>query len=364
MKALILMFISSMALCDEIHYLGRSVKGLLMGDAYTTLADDEYTLFYNPAILGGHKGLSFTPLPPKLSVTNALDEMDGFEDFPSSDAADIADRIIGFPIHFQVGAYPSLKFSRIAMTLFANSSLNMNLRNGVYPQMDINYNYDRGFVFGYAHNIRGNERGSRTSIGLSIKNVNRSSLKNTFDLFGTKLLNIVSDEEVDGYKEIRERLGYSYGKGWGFDLGFEEVLVAGPSSLKFGFSVLDAFDTKYRKVSGLYSIPDQKMIVQTGLSFSQNFILFDYKLSLDLHPLNQEMDFMRKVHVGVDFGLPLVRLLAGWSGGYKSYGVSLNLWPIKIMAGFYSVEQGRTFKEEEGSRAIIYLSLLDFSFDG
>ena len=42
----------------EVYYTLRSPKALLMGDAYTTLAEDDYTLFYNPAILARHSGFS------------------------------------------------------------------------------------------------------------------------------------------------------------------------------------------------------------------------------------------------------------------------------------------------------------------
>ena len=42
----------------EFKYLDRSEEGLLMGDAYTTLADDESVLFYNPAALGRNEHLT------------------------------------------------------------------------------------------------------------------------------------------------------------------------------------------------------------------------------------------------------------------------------------------------------------------
>ena len=54
MKALILLLfiICSNLLASEVRYMARSPKGMLMGDAFTAIADDEYTLFYNPAALG------------------------------------------------------------------------------------------------------------------------------------------------------------------------------------------------------------------------------------------------------------------------------------------------------------------------
>jgi hypothetical protein len=55
--------------------------------------------------------------------------------------------------------------------------------------------------------------------------------------------------------------------------------------------------------------------------------------------------------------------MAGWNGGYLSYGAGIELWPVTLYAGFYGIEIGSAFHQEEGKRAIIYLSLLDFSFD-
>ena len=86
MKKLILIYFLlffSFARAREFRYLQRSPKALLMGDAYTAIADDEYTLFYNPAAMGRHKGLSVYFVNPEVAVTNAIDELDRFENFPS-----------------------------------------------------------------------------------------------------------------------------------------------------------------------------------------------------------------------------------------------------------------------------------------
>ena len=63
---------------QEVNYLARSPRALLMGDAFTAIADDEFTLFYNPAALGRNKGVSFTLLDPNFGLTDALSESDRF----------------------------------------------------------------------------------------------------------------------------------------------------------------------------------------------------------------------------------------------------------------------------------------------
>src|SRR5690606_968026 len=131
----------------------RSPRGLLIGDAYTSLAEDEYTLFYNPALLGRHSGLSFTPINPDISATNALDEMDRFKNFPKNDAVAISDRIMGFPIHLHGGVAPGLKMASVGLSLLASSTTNVILRNKTHPTLDVDYRLDRGFIMGFAYSM-------------------------------------------------------------------------------------------------------------------------------------------------------------------------------------------------------------------
>jgi hypothetical protein len=65
----------------------------------------------------------------------------------------------------------------------------------------------------------------------------------------------------------------------------------------------------------------------------------------------------------MELGLPIVRGFFGWSEGYVSYGLEVNLWLIRVNAGFYDVELATEFKQETGKRAVLYISLLEFDFD-
>ena len=78
-------------LAKEFRYLARSPRALLMGDAYTAVADDEYTLFYNPAALGRHKGVHISTINPKIELPDVFSKnlgrmkfsMDGkYKDWP------------------------------------------------------------------------------------------------------------------------------------------------------------------------------------------------------------------------------------------------------------------------------------------
>ncbi|OUR96446.1 hypothetical protein A9Q84_08825 [Halobacteriovorax marinus] len=364
---LFLLFIFELScLGQEVIHVGRSPKALLLGDAYTARADDEYTLFYNPAALGRNSGIEITPLNPQIGVTNALDESDRFKDFPSGDASLIADRILGFPLYLQAGVFPGLKMATFGFNLFAQSRTSFVLQNATHPFIDIDYRVDRGFVAGFAFNF-GNgggksNRGLRTSVGVSIKHTQREGIKGVFDLFGIDLLNTIS-QNAESIDDVRNALGWSKGKAWGGDLGFEQSFTTERTELTWGVSVLDVGGTKYRKISGDVDIPEQEMFVNAGVNVKQSLGLLAYSLSADLAPLNKYLPFSRRFHIGLELDIPFISILGGFSEGYLSYGVEVRLWPVKLIAGFYSQELGVEYKESEGKRAVFQLNFFDIDID-
>lgn len=380
MKIFLFLFINLLSLlqAQEVNYLARSPRGLLMGDAYTAIADDEFTLFYNPAALGRNKGVSLTLLDPTFGLTDALSELDRFKNFPSGNGAapQIANRIMDFPIYLQAGIFPTLKMGQFGFTLFANSKSSLVLRNATNPELDINYKYDRGFIFGFAHNIGSGayasrakksskttvSAGSRLSFGGAIKHMNRQGLEDQFDLFGTTILSKINSGATD-INTLKDAFGYSKGSAWGYDLGAEYALSSGRKTLTSAISILDIGSTRFTKTEGSGKIPKQDMMINSGIAYKHDLGLLDYTLSADIHPMNSGIDFGRKFHFGTELSLPLITLNAGWSEGYLSYGGSIKLWPIKITTGFYGVEVGSHYREQVAKRFILYLSLFDFSID-
>jgi hypothetical protein len=364
------------AFAQEVPYIGRSPRAQLMGDAFTAVADDDYTLFYNPASLGKNKGVSFTPINVSLGGSNVIDDPDRFKNFPKSDPSAIADRILNYPVSLQASAFPGFKMGTFGFNLFAASKTNMILKNAISPILDVDYRYDRGFVAGFAYNI-GNgalaskvkkssklkiSTGNRLSLGIGIKHINREGMKGKYDLFGTTLLNTINSGNTE-LSDLKRALGYSQGKAWGVDLGAEYAYSSGRSLFTAGLSILDVGDTQFKKTDGIGNVPKQDMTVNSGVAYKQDFGLIDYTLSADIRPITSSIDFSRKFRLGSELSFPLVTLNAGWSEGYVSYGGSIKLWPIKLTAGFYGVEIGSKFREQEAKRFIVYLSLFDFSFD-
>lgn len=348
-----------------------------MGDAYTAVADDEMTLFYNPAALGRHTGVTIIPLKPNIGFPDILDKelsldnfkvgvSNRFQNFPSEPEA-ISDKVLGFPLYLEIGAAPTVKVMNFGFNFFTVSKTSMELKNAIHPVLDLNYRLDRGFIVGYAFNHGSggqgaNPEGSSFSTGIGFKSVNRQGLENDFDLFGTYLLSVL--QNASSYQDIRRELGYSKGSGYGFDLGTEYNFRSGATRYTVGLSWLDIGDTSFPREDGIYHVPDQKQSLNLGSSFNQDFGWADYTLALDYsNIIDSQSAFSSKIKFGGRLRLPLLSIYTGWNGGYASMGLGVRFLFMDFKVGFYGVELGRKFRQNEGKRTVISLSIAEISLD-
>jgi hypothetical protein len=369
-KILIVLLFTFFSMAKETVWLGRSVRGQLMGDAWTALSNnDEMTLFYNPASLGGNYSVNLHPLPAKMGVTNALDDLDRFDNFPA-DAAGIADRILGFPLYLELSSFPGLKMFHFGFNLFISQKTNMILKNSVHPILSVDYRYDRGFATGFAFNIIGGATGkgkiasgNRLSLGYGLHYIKREGLKNETDLMSTGLLTQISAGGSD-INSLKDSLGYVRGKSFGHDVGLEFSTGTGSSEFIAGFSILDVGTTHFKKTTpSSEDVPQQDMYMNFGFAFKQDLTFLDYALSMDIKPINRGLPLARAASFGMKLGLPLITAYAGVGEGYLSYGLEFDIFLFTVVAGFSSVELGHEFRQDEGKRAFLYLSMFDGSFD-
>ncbi len=349
----------------EFKYLNRSPRGLLMGDAYTTLAEDSHSLFYNPALLARNDLFAFYPAPISIGATNFLAAKDKFDDLDTNNTEDFAAAVMGEPLHFQAGATPTIKLMGFGFTPFAVSTMNAILLDATHPVLDIDYRLDRGFATGFAWTIgkKKGAKGSSTAIGLAAKYINRQGIVNQFDVFGKEVADIIASDNSD-FDQIRRGLGYSQGKGWGVDAGADYRYVASDTEFRAGLSFLDIGDTKITTNEGTDTLPDQQMSVNMGFSFGQFGEYASWVVAADLHPLNSNIQTLQKVHLGAKVKFTFFELMAGWNGGYASYGAGIDFFPFEIMVGFYDKEIGKEIGDTQSKRIIAYISLFDFTFDG
>lgn len=358
-----------------VQRLMESPKGTLLGGAFTARADDEYTLFYNPAALGRNEGFKLNPLNINISGSNIIDDRDRFENLPDT-VEGVTSRLAEYPIHINLGATPSFKMGSFGFNLFANSKTDMLITNALDPEIHINSNNDKGFITGIAFGFGRGQistddvpgfrkkrvNGYRMSFGLGVKYIDRTSIRATESLLSPGLYNLITNGNAD-LKTLKSYFGESRGKGLGVDLGTEYTLTSGRSNFVASLALLDVGDTSFSRKSGTRSIASQKMTLNSGLSWRQDCTLFDLIVSTDIQGLNQNRDFMQKFHFGTELAFPIISLYSGFSEGYLSYGVSAHIFPVKVTAGFNSREFGEKYKSRKSKEFVATVSLFNFSFN-
>jgi|SRR5690554_1385796 len=364
-KLIILLFITSFNAWGFYEQpLMRSPKALLMGDAFTAVNDDSYTLFYNPASMARHKkAFSFYPIQGYISGTNILKDMDRFKDFPDEPVG-VADLMMNYPVHASYGTAPGFKIFNFGFNLISNDSYDVLLRNKAHPMLDVDFKSDRGFIAGVgvplgSNRVKANS-GSQTSLGVSAKYIGRKGIRDTVALTGPTMIDAIDKDELD---KVLKAIGRTEDKTWGFDVGLEHIYRNRNSQFVIGLAYLDVGDTEFKSDNKEIRMSDINGQLSFGMAFGQKFNLFHYVLSTDLKYLDRDLEFNQRIKAGIEVGVPGISLLAGVNGGYYSYGAKLDLGLASLMAGFYDLEIGHSYKQTKSRRMIVYLSLFDFSFD-
>jgi hypothetical protein len=362
---LFILIVSTKSFGLNDRYFARSPKALLMGDAFTSIADDEYTLYYNPAILARHKGLSFWAINPQITVTNVL-TADNIFDNTGNSTADFVDNFMGTPIHIGLNASPGFKLGRFGFTAVVNNQTNMNVVNRYTPMLDIDHHYDRGFIAGYGFPLNGD-----LAFGMSVKYIQRESIFGTYNLLSSTTIDLIDQisnaQSASEYSDIlASAFGKAEGSAWGVDFGLDYVKRKGDNLFTMGFSLLDAY-TKFNTTSSpnQSSVQAQPLKANFGASYLIKKSGFGMLFSGDLRNLEDfELDFTKRLRLGTEFMFtPVLSVLAGLNSGEYSYGIKLDLGALQTYVGVYGVDIGERADQQSSQRAVIYISLFDFNFD-
>lgn len=204
MKILLLFFLlMPTAWAFDYPYTMRSPQGLLMGDAFTAVNDDDFTLFYNPASLARHKrDFTMYPFNPQFNGSNVLNDMDRFENFPDEPVG-AADVLMDYPAHASAGIAPGFKLFNVGVSFLASESYDVLLRNKSHPMMDLDLRSDKGVMLGVGIPLgpsrisRKSSFGSQTSLGITAKYLERTGVRDTIALTGPVVLESLGQDELE-----------------------------------------------------------------------------------------------------------------------------------------------------------------------
>lgn len=329
----------------------RGVRPLGMGDAFTAVVDDENALFYNPAGLSNIDSLTFGLVNPLLEIsTNSIDLANDADDTDMDDTGEVVDLLrdyIGEHQHFRGALFPHVGFNLadygVMIGVLAQATLDAEIRNPTWPEVETDYIYDRGLLAGVGGRIPFLD----LRLGATLKYINRSSLNEMYTA-----IDIADDDFEDDFEDdlqdgsaVALDLGAIYRLPWiewaDTDLG---LTIQHLPEMQFG----DAFD--------------QETQANFGLAVRKGFGGFDVVTALDYvdltHAIGEDRDIPKRLHMGVELALPMIlSLRLGLNQGYFTYGVSADLWALKLDFASYTEEVGAHAGQRQDRRYVGQITL-------
>jgi hypothetical protein len=170
------------------------------------------------------------------------------------------------------------------------------------------------------------------------------------DLPASQVVSILSGSSVD-----TGALAGQFNFGLGFDAGVLAELPLGYGfKANFGTAFLDIGDTKFGGTSdpqvGNWSV---------GAALLYRSMLLDGSLSYEYSHILNPVDPLKRNHLGLEIGLPIIKAYGGVNQVYFTYGVGVDLWIVKIYALSYGEEQATYIRQDPTRR---YLFKLDLKF--
>lgn len=319
-----------------------------MGNAYSAVVTDGDSLFYNPAGLGRAEGINLRLLNLNLglngeNVYNTVQKVSS----SSSSGIDRFSEIFGERLWVGTGGKMTLTVRNFALGIYDSGYVGLELKDPILPYFDVNYINDYGFVIGSAFKL-----GPSSHFGVSAKRINRTGATQPFGV----------STFLDGNTEAIQANINRKGTGYGADIGFTWEIPA-PFNPVISGVWKDVGTTTFLKATGSEKpdrILDEKIL---GLAAGFDFALFGMTTAIDFKHLNRyDENIGKKIHMGLEFDLPLIDIRGGFSQGYYSIGTSIDLFLFQLDLAYYGVELGEYPGQEEDRRLQIALTM-DLGFD-
>ncbi len=333
----------SQAYAGEFPSLYRGIRPLGMGNAFITVADDENTLFYNPAGLNDVQGLGGVEiLNPLIEFSQVgLDAYNDFKDINSDNVTEVTDLLgnyIGEQFSLRTSLYPSIIFHNFGIGALGQVSFSGEVRNRVNPQVIIDGKADVGGVVGVAYGFRE----KKVQVGVALKFVQRQSFQRTY--YATD----IAAEDFDPSNDFSEEK--KTGTGFSGDVGVK-VNPEWPLKPSIGLVLQNIGDLNLDDAG---EIPQQ---LNAGFSIHPDLWIFRNTLAFDIIDLTKnvegEDDFYKRVHMGAEIRLPyILSLRVGANQGYPSFGATIDFWILKLAYAYYKEELGAVAGQKDDARHV------------
>ncbi|MEQ1875015.1 MAG: hypothetical protein ABL958_00120 [Bdellovibrionia bacterium] len=348
MKNLAASFIFSLiflkaASAAELYEMNTTVRALGMGNAYTAIVNDKDSLFYNPAGLAKVGGINWTIMDPRLGV-------DGYDVIntvttgaQSGNSLDTLRSIFGKNLWLGAGAKMALAIPGFAFAVYDTNEVAAYLSNPAFPNMNLRYIADYGAAVGVGIDVA-----EVFQIGIAGKRISRSG--GEFPVGLSTLGTLTNQDLVNQLSAM--------GTGYSIDVGTTLTLPAGNVTPIFSLVLKQVGSTQFTRDSGVQApprIPDElifgfaTMIDMPGINILP---AVDYK-----YATRTDEPLGKKIHVGIEFDLPVLRLRGGLNQGYWTLGVGIDMQFLKFDAASYGVELGEYPGQHEDRRFLLQATM-------
>lgn len=331
---------------DEFRPLYRGVRAQAMGNAFVAVADDEQTIFYNPAGLAGIKGISFNIASLNAQVSSdVLTNYSTITDVLASPTASQINTLIGKNFYVQATGTSGLVAPGFGIVGIYDYQAALRLQNTSLPQGVVAAQNTYGVQLAFGTRILRLKNRGELRFGAAGKILRRAGGYQNPSL--TQILTL-------SYSTLSENLRSS-GMGYGADLGFHFIYPIKKWKLQVGLVMTDAGDTTFAGGGEVQksNLTAGVAMVYTGKEMTATFA-YDYSRILDY------ADWRKKTHLGMELKFPLLSLFAGVSEFNLTFGASLNLALLKVIYSSYAEELGATLGQLTERRHMFHAQ---FKFD-
>lgn len=324
----------------------RGVRPLGMGGAFTAVADDENSLFYNPAGLSKLSTFQIGIFNPLIEVSKkSIDLYQDAQDADMDDTGEVADLLkeyVGEHQHLRVGLFPHVGFNvasaEVMIGGLGQGTLDADIRNPVWPEAHVDIITDTGALGGVGFKLPFGE----LHVGVALKYIQRQSLSEIYTA-----IDIAAEDFEDSLDDdMHSGSGFSADIGVIYQLPFVPIFDTNVALVVQNIPKMDMGDAA-----------DIKTQVNTGLSIGKSLAAFGIVGALDYRDITgaieEDDDIAKRIHIGAELRfLRGFSVRAGLNQGYFSAGAMLDLWILRFDFATYAEEIGAYAGQREDRRYV------------
>ena len=329
---------SAWATTSELRelYFGTRAKGL--GGAYTAVADDEQTLFLNPAGLAGIRGqqLHYALMDGEVS-TDTIGQASLVSTLSDINASTF-NQFMGKNTYTRGQLSPTFLMPNFGVGVLMDGQAALLANNTALPDVVVGYQQTMGIQAGFGFSVSqtgGRRRRSRSAqvdsagspelrLGVGFKMLWRRGGYRSMPL--SQLMSIST--------ESLKAMAGSYGRGMGFDLGSQYLVPLNSRlTVSAGLAMTEIGDIAFNSEA-----ESQKGNLSFGVAARYKLPRSEFLLAYDYRHITRDTDWRKRSHLGLEAKLPFISLYMGLSQLRLTYGVAFDAWMFKITAVSYSEE--------------------------